>query len=108
MGKHTTLSDDREDRLSEIGFVWDSHKATWSDHFQTLEAFALANGHCYIPPQMAKEQSSLITWCKHQRRQYKRYQGGLDSTMTAERIRHLESIGFDWDPRNLSMKSRMS
>ncbi|KAG7359447.1 helicase domain protein [Nitzschia inconspicua] len=108
MGKHSTLSDAREDILSQVGFVWDSHKATWTDHFQTLEAFAMANGHCYIPPQMAREAASLITWCKHQRRQFKRYQAGLDSTMTPERIRCLESIGFDWNPRNLSIKQSMN
>jgi len=101
MGKHSTLSNNREDLLLAVGFVWDSHQASWSDHFQTLEAYALANGHCCIPPHLSNEYGSLITWCKHQRRQYKLYQDGADSTMTAERIRCLESIGFDWDPRNL-------
>jgi hypothetical protein len=96
------LSDDREEILNRAGFVYDSHKATWSDHFQTLEAIALRQGHCAIPPSVARGNASLVTWCKHQRRQYKRYQAGLDSTMTEERIRSLESIGFDWDPRNLN------
>jgi hypothetical protein len=102
MGKHSTLSEERESLLVAVGFVWDSHQATWSDHFQTLEAYALANGHCYIPPRLSKEYGSLITWCKHQRRQYRRHKVGLESTMTDERIRCLECIGFDWDPRNLS------
>jgi hypothetical protein len=101
-GKHSTLSDEREDILNRVGFVYDSHKATWSDHFQTLEAIALRQGHCTVPPNVARDNSSLITWMKHQRRQYKRYQAGLDSTMTEDRIRNLESIGFDWDPRNLN------
>jgi hypothetical protein len=104
MGKHSTLSDARENILNEVGFVWDSHQTAWSDHFQTLKAYALANGHCTIPPQLSKENAVLVTWCKHQRRQYKRYICGMDSTITAERIRCLESIGFDWNPRNLSLR----
>jgi hypothetical protein len=104
MGKHSTLSDDREDLLNTIGFVWDSHQTTWNENFRALEAYTLENGHCYISPQLSSTKASLISWCKHQRRQYKLYQAGLDSTMTTERIRYLESIGFDWDPRNLFMK----
>jgi hypothetical protein len=105
LGEHSTLSNDREDLLNAVGFVWDSHQATWSDNFQTLKACFLANGHCCIPPpQLSKEEGSLNNWCKHQRRQYKRFQAGLDCTMTAERIRCLESIGFDWNPRHSDKK----
>jgi hypothetical protein len=106
-GKHCTLSPAREHMLNEAGFVWDSHKATWVDHFQDLENFASMHGHCYIPPSLAREKASLITWMKHQRRQYKRYMAGMDSTMTSERIQNLESIGFDWDPRNLALKKSL-
>ena len=104
LGKHSTLSPAREHMLDAAGFIWDSHKNTWQEHFQELQQFAMEHGHCYVPPSLSKEKSSLITWMKHQRRQYKRYMAGMDSTMTSERIQNLENIGFDWDPRNLSQK----
>ena len=40
------------------------------------------------------------TWVKTQRRSYKLYQEGKPSPMTDERIRELESIGFDWGTSN--------
>jgi Helicase associated domain len=45
--------------------------------------------------------TSLSLWCKHQRRQYNRLCKGLGSTMTQERYQALQSLGFDWNPRNL-------
>lgn len=98
MNRHTTLTDDREQILLDVGFVWDSHRAAWQYHFQCLENIALQHGTCNLP---AAAMSSLRTWCKHQRRQYKSYRAGEESTMTLEKIRCLEEIGFDWNPRGL-------
>jgi hypothetical protein len=121
-GKRNTLTDEREILLNQVGFVWDAHQASWDDHYQKLETFYHANGHVQLPVSM-KQYDPLVTWCKHQRRQYRRFiqeqqqheQGGskaatadneeeqdsnsASSTMTYERIRRLESIGFEWNPR---------
>lgn len=103
LGRHNTLSDDRETLLIQVGFVWDSHDASWNEHYQCLEAFYHAYGHLQIPPNKDATCASLSTWCKHQRRQYRiMVQGGGNNTMTIERIRKLESIGFEWNPRNLT------
>jgi len=41
-------------------------------------------------------------WVKCQSRQMKLYKRGVASTMTHERMQALlESVGFDWNPRNL-------
>jgi Helicase associated domain len=98
MNRHSTLSDEREQILLDVGFIWDSHRAAWQDHFQSLEAFAMQAGNCNVP---SSEMPTLSTWCKHQRRQYKNYCAGQDSTMTLEKIQCLEAIGFDWNPRGL-------
>jgi hypothetical protein len=98
-GHHSTLSDEREDLLSSVGFIWDSHAACWQEHFQSLEAFFMTHGHCNVPSD--HPDSSLSIWSKHQRRQLKRFKAGLNSTMTEERFQCLESLGFDWNPRNL-------
>lgn len=99
MGHHSTLSDEREQLLLDAGFVFDSHKAVWYLRFLTLKAFRAANGHCNIPSSF--HDSSLQVWMKHQRRQYLLYQKGLKSTLNEERIQLLDSIGLDWNPRNL-------
>jgi hypothetical protein len=116
IGRHNTLTDEREYVLNQIGFVWDSHEASWNDHYQRLEAFFQAHGHVQIPTMENTAYSSLSTWCKHQRRQYRNYvqqqqQGAASahsknynnySTMTVERIRKLEWLGFEWNPRKLT------
>lgn len=103
-GKHSTLSDKREEMLSKAGFIWGSHAACWQEHFQSLEAFYLAHGHCCVPMDY-KEDPSLAVWMKHQRRNYKLYMAGKPSTMTKERLRCLQSINFEWSPRS-GKKSR--
>ncbi|KAG7336774.1 helicase domain protein [Nitzschia inconspicua] len=98
-GHHSTLTDEREKLLLEAEFILDSHRAVWQTRFATLKAFYLANGHCRIPSQF--EEGSLHVWMKHQRRHHSLLMKGEKSPMTNERIAALNSIGFDWNPRNL-------
>ncbi|KAG7342558.1 helicase domain protein [Nitzschia inconspicua] len=101
-GHHSTLTDEREKLLDQLGFVWNSHGASWNDQFQRLEAFYRAFGHIQVPSTGCAKYSSLSTWCKHQRREYRKMvQGSGRTTMTMERARKLESICFDWNPRHL-------
>jgi predicted YcjX-like family ATPase len=97
-GKHSTLSDDREQLLTKVGFIWGSHSATWQEHFQNLHEFHLQNGHFVVPLDYEAD-PSLSVWCKHQRRQYKCWTQGRTSTMTQERYQALQSLGFNWNPR---------
>jgi hypothetical protein len=99
MGHHSTLTDDREAHLLEVGFIFDSHRAVWHARFEALRTYKLSNGHCSIPAKF--DDGALNVWIKHQRRQYLLFKKGRKSTMTDERIAMLDSIGFDWNPRNL-------
>jgi hypothetical protein len=99
-GHHCTLSDSRERLLTSIGFVWDARAASWQEHFQELKAFKDQHGHCNVS--LNYHNVSLSVWVKHQRRQYRFYLKGYDSSMTEERIIWMNSIGFDWNPRNIS------
>ncbi|KAG7373006.1 helicase domain protein [Nitzschia inconspicua] len=105
MGHHSTLTDEREEKLLAVGFIFDSHRAVWHTRFETLKAFYMANGHCGIPSKF--EDGSLNVWIKHQRRQYLLFISGEKSIMTEERIAALNSIGFDWNPRNLHRPNRI-
>jgi hypothetical protein len=100
MGRHSTLSDEREQLVMDAGFVFDSHKEVWLRRFQTLQAFHAVHGHCSIPSSLY-EDAAMNVWTKHQRRQYLLFKrlGPEKSMMTEERIHMLDSIGFDWNPR---------
>ncbi len=98
-GLHSTLSDEREEMLTNSGFIWDSHRAQWHERYQLLEAFHFANGHCNVPSNF--HVSSLSTWVKNQRKQFKLLESGLSTVMDQERIDLLNSLGFNWNPRGL-------
>ena len=80
-------------------------KDRWSERFTELEAFKSLTGHCNVPYSF-KQNPVLARWVKRQRYQYKLMLSGKSSTMTFERARTLESIGFvfryhatAWDQR---------
>ena len=102
-GKHSAMSKERIDTLNGMGFVWDSHKASWEGKFVQLQAYKLEYGTTNVT--MSKdctlEHRELSVWLKCQRHAKKLYDRGAKSTITIERINKLNSIGFDWNPRNL-------
>ena len=93
-GEHSHLTDERQAMLDNLGFVWDTHVGAWDEKFSELEVFYRHNGHCQVPIR----NKELNAWCKRQRRQYKQYieAGGDLATMTADRVRRLSSIHFQW------------
>ena len=99
-GRHSTLSDEREEILNRIGFVWDSHNAAWTDRWNELLEFVQHHGHPNVPTNYLANRR-LSVWVKCQRRQYKLHRKGHRSNMTSDRIQKLESIGFVWNPRGL-------
>lgn len=98
-GLHSTLSAERQEILTNMGFIWDSHRAQWQERYQSLEVFQMTNGHCNVPSNF--HDSSLSNWVKNQRKQFKLFQAGSNTTMSEERIYLLNSLGFNWNPRGL-------
>lgn len=96
---HSTLSNERQELLTNAGFIWDSHRAMWQERFQSLEVFEMTTGHCNVPSNF--HDASLSNWVKNQRKQFKLFQTGSKTTMNEERINLLNSLGFNWNPRNL-------
>ena len=99
-GRRSTLTDEREMLLEQLGFVWESHAAVWEERLSDLCAFAETHGHCMVPTKYPENQQ-LSIWVKCQRRQYKLFLRGEKSTMTLERIKTLASLGFVFNPRKL-------
>ena len=94
----STLTDERQEALERIGFVWHSHESAWEERYEELCNFYNANGHCNVPT-LYPENTALPLWLQSQRRQYRLYMKGERSFMTEERIAKLSSIGFIFTPR---------
>lgn len=95
----SAMTQDRVDLLNKEGFVWDSHEVVWRERYEQLRRYKDIHGHCRVPS-YCKENPQLATWVKCQRRQYKLFWEGKRSSMSAERTKLLEDIGFVWEVRS--------
>ncbi|MBL8829670.1 MAG: Helicase associated domain protein, partial [Planctomycetaceae bacterium] len=90
------LAPDRERRLDEIGFPWDSKalgsETHWRDRLAELKAYSSTHGTTRVIG-IDQRSRSLKEWVSHQRSLRK--QGRLPE----ERFRELEAIGFVWNGR---------
>ena len=92
------LDDYRQERLQMIGFRWakQNGQAGWNEKFNELVQYKARNGNCHVPTKY-KANRALGRWVTTQRAEYKKYsEGNTKTTMTAEKIRRLEGIGFAW------------
>ena len=48
-GRRSSLTEEREGALRNLGFVWDSHAALWEERLNELRAFRGDHGHCQVP-----------------------------------------------------------
>mmetsp|Transcript_14712 Transcript_14712/g.16841 ORF Transcript_14712/g.16841 Transcript_14712/m.16841 type:complete len:453 (-) Transcript_14712:84-1442(-) len=96
--KKASINVERIKILDNIGFIWDSHEATWQERLGALNEFKKEHGHCEVPSKYELN-AQLATWVKCQRRQYKLYLEGQPSNITEERIAELERYGFKWEIR---------
>lgn len=95
-GKATLLSDERQRKLDELGFVWSIRNRTdWNDRYQQLVEFKKESGNCAVPQMYAKNRA-LGKWVSKQREQYRFYLQDKPSFMSAERIDALNQLGFAW------------
>eukprot|EP00980_Cylindrotheca_fusiformis_P009655 scaffold2134_cov93-Cylindrotheca_fusiformis.AAC.17 len=97
-GKPSTMTLSRARRLEEAGFVWDAHNLAWEERLCDLQQYLSTHGDCNVPT-VYPANKQLATWVKCQRRQYKLFRAGKTSTITKERIRKLNSMGFTWELR---------
>eukprot|EP00538_Stauroneis_constricta_P009108 CAMPEP_0119552920 /NCGR_PEP_ID=MMETSP1352-20130426/5799_1 /TAXON_ID=265584 /ORGANISM="Stauroneis constricta, Strain CCMP1120" /LENGTH=403 /DNA_ID=CAMNT_0007599235 /DNA_START=56 /DNA_END=1267 /DNA_ORIENTATION=- len=91
-GKHSTLTDERERKLNDLGFVWDTHDTIWEQRFQELVAFKSEYGHTNVPAGFSGNQQ-LGIWVKGQRRAH------ALQNLQASRYERLAALGFQWTVR---------
>ena len=90
--RRSTLTDDREEALTRLGFVFDSHNAIWEERFQELVQFKKDNGHTNVPSTHMNHRLSV--WVQCQRRQWKLLMNKDASNATTVEDKHLESAAF--------------
>ena len=61
--RHSTLTDDRQELLERLGFVWDSHALGWEERWNELREFKQKYGHCRVPKNYSANQQ-LAIWVK--------------------------------------------
>jgi superfamily II DNA or RNA helicase len=85
-----SMSNNRRQRLDQLGFVWGLYETDWEMGFNCLKDYKERNGHCRVPVSHKENGFNLSLWVSNQRR--------LKSQIAVERRQRLDALGFDWDP----------
>jgi hypothetical protein len=91
----SSMSAERIEMLSKLGFVWNVLDERWLEKFQDLEEDVRLNGPGFIPSR--KDNRSLRTWIEHQRKLYRLKLAGEQGSLTAEREAMLNKLEFPWN-----------
>ena len=83
------LSEERRKRLDDIGFSWDPFSEDWEEGFRLLKLYQEREGHCRVPQIYKEGGYRLGQWVSVQRQK--------KDTLSEERRKRLEEIGFTWD-----------
>ena len=91
-GNKESLTNERRQRLDEIGFVWEPHTQQWEEGFAALARFKEREGHCLVRRGHKEDgyDGNLGLWVNKQR--------ANKAELSPERIERLDAIGFVWDP----------
>mmetsp|Transcript_25503 Transcript_25503/g.61313 ORF Transcript_25503/g.61313 Transcript_25503/m.61313 type:complete len:309 (+) Transcript_25503:118-1044(+) len=90
-GKRSTNRPHRMIALERLGVF----KGKWEEKYSDLIEYKRVHGHCNVPTRSKKkEYQKLGNWVGWNRVEYKKHKDGKDSTITEERIKLLEDIGF--------------
>jgi hypothetical protein len=88
------ISDNRVNLLNSIGFVWNKLDDRWDEMFQRLVTYKNQHDGSTLVP----SDTQLGTWASHQRFYYiNNNNNNCSKTLSVDRIKRLESIGFVWD-----------
>jgi hypothetical protein len=117
-GMKTSLDRTRIRKLDEMGFCWDfecfavdgknnksktKNEEIYDKRIEELRRIKEQFGDCndlkILKAAGHPEKSSLYGWMKAQRKAWKALKRGEISSLTADRIAKLESLGFNFEPR---------
>ena len=105
-GKKTALTIERINSLEKIGFNWGkfgvnqgkhlSNEIAWNTCLSELAKYKKATGDVNVSC-TSTENKILNNWVRYQRKLYKLHKEGKKTSLTMERIKSLNHIGFEWN-----------
>ncbi len=86
-GKSSTMNKERQERLNSIHFTWSVRDAPreFPEWITLLKEYKSQWGNCIVPLKYEQD-ASLGTFVNNARTQYKKFQSGLPSNMTQEKM----------------------
>lgn len=101
--KPSYMTEDKIQALKEIGFKWSMRKAgtsttSWDNWLKQLRAYNDEHGDTDVPLKHPKN-SALGAFVNRQRTEYRKMQQGAQSSLTEERIKSMDELGFKWQMR---------
>ena len=93
-GRRTQSPSNKNKHLSPS--VVHQTKGPWEERFQELLDFRQEHGHCRVPKRYAANKS-LANWVSKQRQERRKYFQGKKASITPDRIKALEEVGFCWN-----------
>jgi hypothetical protein len=94
-GNRRPLSQDRRQRLAELGFVWDKLDGDWEEGFSHLKIYREREGHSRVPHDHLEGHFRLGQWARANRDRLSK-SSNLQGSLYDERWRRLEELGFAW------------
>ena len=91
------FTQDRINKLNELGFVWNQLEAQWQLMLAQLAKYKEDHGDCLVPRGYGRGKPKLGSWVNTQRSQYSKWRRGKDSQITQGRINKLNELGFVWN-----------
>jgi len=99
-GTSMTITNDRIKTLDELGFDWEVKNKSFEERIEELKACKAKHGHGRV---IAKHHPRLVPFCTNMRRARR---NGTTMTITEDRIKALDELGFDWEVKNNSFEER--
>jgi hypothetical protein len=87
------LSEERQKRLEDLGFVWNTLAAAWEDGFRRLSRYREREGDCRVPQGYQEDGFRLGQWVAVQR------QLKAKDKLPLKRQKRLDALGFVWKMR---------
>ena len=113
-GKSSTMTLERAKKLEDLGFKWalrgsssSLHNTKWFQRCLELKQFKSEFGHTNVP-QNYKPNLTLAFWINVQRVQRRKLDKGEQTSLSEERVKALDELGFVWYSRDQRWNNRIT
>lgn len=94
-GQPSSMTAEREQKLTQLGFCWNADEESWHNRYQELQEYRAEHGDCLVSANYSN--APLAKWVGQQRFQYKLFTEGKPGGIAKERIDLLNELDFVWN-----------